>query len=142
MNLENEGKISLLVTFIQRFVTQSKLSLMFTKTLLFTHKTTYFFNNSHDPYKNEDGNSKFYITKLNSWKWTFLKQAVIAEDKIKVILANEYMVKTKNFIIPIFFYEDYFPVKPSISFFILAFFFFKDKGSNEQTTINEINLIY
>ena len=31
----------------------------------FPHKTTYFLNNSHDVYKNADGNSKFYITKLN-----------------------------------------------------------------------------
>ena len=48
MNLETEGKISLLVTFIQRFVTQCKLSLISTKTLLFPHKTAYFLNNSHD----------------------------------------------------------------------------------------------
>ena len=48
LNLETEGKITLLVTFIQRFVTQSKLSLIFTKTLLFPHKTAYFSNNSHD----------------------------------------------------------------------------------------------
>ena len=66
MNLEIEGKISLLVTFIQRFVTQSKLSLIFTKTLLFPNKTAYFLNNSHNAYKNADGNSKFNVTKLNS----------------------------------------------------------------------------
>ena len=42
MNLESEDKMSLLVTFIQRFVTQSKLSQIFTKTLLFPHTTTYF----------------------------------------------------------------------------------------------------
>ena len=40
-NLETVGKICLLVTFIQRFVTQSKLSLIFSKTLLFPHKTTF-----------------------------------------------------------------------------------------------------
>ena len=86
MNLEIEGKISLLVTFIQWFVTQSKLSLIFTKTLLFPHKTAYFSNNSHNAYKNADG-----------------KQPVIAKDEIKVsvILANKYEVKAKNFIIPI-----------------------------------------
>ena len=65
MNLEIEGKISLLVTFIQRFVTQSKLSLIFTKTLLFPHTTAYFSNNSHNVYKNADDNTKFNITKLN-----------------------------------------------------------------------------
>ena len=52
LNLETEGKISLLVTFIQRFVKQSKLSIVFIKTLLFPHKTAYFSNNSHDAYKN------------------------------------------------------------------------------------------
>ena len=89
MNLEIEGKISLLVTFIQWFVTQSKLSLIFTKTLLFPHKTAYFSNNSHNAYKNADG-----------------KQPVIAKDEIKVsvILANKYEVKAKNFIILISFY--------------------------------------
>ena len=65
MNLEIEGKISLLVTFIQRFVTQNKLSLIFTKALLFPHKTAYFSHNSHNAYKNADGNSKFNTTKLN-----------------------------------------------------------------------------
>ena len=65
MNREIEVKISLLVSFIQWFVTPSKLSLIFTKTLLFTHKTTHFSNNSHNAYKNVDGNSKFNITKLN-----------------------------------------------------------------------------
>ena len=56
LNLEIESKISFLVTFIQRFVTQSKLSVVFTKALLFSHKTAYFLNNSHNTYKN--GNSK------------------------------------------------------------------------------------
>ena len=65
LNLETEGKIKLLVTFIQWFVTQSKLSLIFTKALLFPHKTVYFSNNSHNAYKNADGNSNFRITKLN-----------------------------------------------------------------------------
>ena len=41
--LETQGKINLLVTFIQWFVTQSKLSLVFTEMLLFPHKTAYFF---------------------------------------------------------------------------------------------------
>ena len=41
--------------------TQSNLSLIFTKTLLFSHKTTYFSNDSYDSYKNADGNSKIYI---------------------------------------------------------------------------------
>ena len=56
LNLEIESKISLLVTFIQRFVTQSKPSVVFTKAQLFSHKTAYFSNNSHNTYKN--GNSK------------------------------------------------------------------------------------
>ena len=42
LNLEIEGKVSLLVTFIQRFVTQSKLSIIFIETLLSPHKTAYF----------------------------------------------------------------------------------------------------
>ena len=101
MNLEIEGKTSLLVTFIQWFVTQSKLSLIFTKTLLFPHKTAYFSNNSHNAYKNADGNSK-----LNPSKSTFSKQPIIVKDEIKVsvILANKCEVKAKNFIIPISFY--------------------------------------
>ena len=65
MNLETEGKISLLVTYIQRFVTQCKLSLIFTKRLLLPRKTAYFSNNSHNANKNADGNSKFNINKLN-----------------------------------------------------------------------------
>ena len=64
MNLETEGKISLLVAFIQRFVTQSKLCYS-KQTLLFPHKTAYFLNNSHKAYKNAHGNSKLNITKLN-----------------------------------------------------------------------------
>ena len=106
MNLETEDKISLLLTFIQRFATQSKLSLIFTKTLLFSHKTAYFSNNSHNAYENADGDSKFNITKLNTSKSTFSKQPVIAKDEIKVsvILANKCEVKAKNFIIPISFY--------------------------------------
>ena len=89
-----------------RFVKESKLSLIFSKTLLFPHKTAYFSNNSHDAYKNAHDSSKFNITKLNPWKLTFWKQTVIAEDEIKVsvILANKYKVKAKNFIIRISFY--------------------------------------
>ena len=48
LTLETEGKIYLAVTFTQRFVTQIKLSITFTQTLLFPHKTTYFFNDRHD----------------------------------------------------------------------------------------------
>ena len=66
MNLETEVKISWLLTLIQRFVTQSKLSIIFTKTLLFPHKTAYFLSDSHNAYKNADGNTKFNITKLNA----------------------------------------------------------------------------
>ena len=64
LTLETEDKIYLLVTFIQRFVTRSKLSLIFTETLLFPHKTGYYLNDQHDSYKNADGNSKSYTTKL------------------------------------------------------------------------------
>ena len=97
MNPETEGKISLLVTFIQRFFTESKLSLIFTKTPYFQHKTTCFSNNSHNAYKNADDNSKFNITEINPWKLTFWKQPVIAKDEIKVsvILANKSEVKAR-----------------------------------------------
>ena len=64
MNSETEDKDSLLVT-LQRFVTRNKLSLIFTKTILFPHNTAYFMNNSHNTYKNVDGNSKFNITVNN-----------------------------------------------------------------------------
>ena len=37
--LETEDKIYLELTFIQWFVTQSKLSLIFNETILFPHKT-------------------------------------------------------------------------------------------------------
>ena len=81
MNLEIDGKVSLLVTFIQGFVTQSKLSLIFTKTLLLTHKKAYFSNNLHNAHKNADGNSKLNLLKLLFWK-----QSVIAKDEIKSML--------------------------------------------------------
>ena len=104
----------MLVTFIQRFFTKSKLSKIFTKTLLFSPKTAYFSNNSHDALKNSD-DSKFHITKLNPSKLTFQKQPIIAVDEIKdnVIPANKYEVKAKNFIIPIFpfFYSHFFPLR-------------------------------
>ena len=65
----NLGKINLLVTFIQWLFTRGKLSLIFTKTLSFPHKTAYFLNDSHDSYKNADGNSMFYITiVIRNWK--------------------------------------------------------------------------
>ena len=51
LNLETESKINLLVFFKQRFVTESKLSLIFTKTLLFSHKAGDFLNDSHDSTK-------------------------------------------------------------------------------------------
>ena len=57
--LETEGKINLLVTLIQWFLTQSKQSLILTKTLFFPQKTAYFLNDWHDSYKNAGGNSKF-----------------------------------------------------------------------------------
>ena len=83
-----------------------KLSVIFIKTLLYPYKTAHFSNNSHNTYKNADGNSKFNISTLNAWKLTFWKQLIIAKDDIKVsvILTNKYEVKAKNFIIPISFY--------------------------------------
>ena len=51
LTLETECKAYLLVFFIQRFVTKSKLSLIFTETLLFPHKAAYFFNDRHDSTK-------------------------------------------------------------------------------------------
>ena len=65
-----------------------------------------FSNNSHNAYKNGNGNSEFKITKLNAQKLNFWKQLVIAKDNIKisVIPANKYEVKAKSFIISISFY--------------------------------------
>ena len=74
--LKIEGKNYLLITFMQRLVTQSKLSLIFTKTLLFPHKIAYFLNDRHElyKYKNADGNSKSSISKLIQFsKLTFWK---------------------------------------------------------------------
>ena len=106
LDLETKGKISLVVIFMQLFVTKRKLSLSFTETLLFPDKTTSFLNNSHNAYQNADGNWKFNITELNLWKSTFWKQSVISKDEIKVsvILANKSEVQAKNFIILISFY--------------------------------------
>ena len=71
---------------MQRFVKQSKLSLIFTETLLFPDERAYFLNDRHDPYKNADGNLNSYITKLIPYtKLIFWKQPIIAEDEIKVI---------------------------------------------------------
>ena len=91
---------------MQRFVTQSNLFLIFSKTLLFLQKTAHFLNNSHNTYKNADGKSKLNMTKLNPWKFAFWKQPVKAKDEIKVnvILSNKYKVKSKNFSILISFY--------------------------------------
>ena len=95
MNLETESKISLLVNFIQRFVAQSKLSLIFTKTLLFPNKTAYFSNNSHNAYKNADVNSKFNISKLNSSKIDFLETTGNSKDEIKVSVILAYKPRSK-----------------------------------------------
>ena len=75
----------------------------------YSHIKQLFPSNSPDVYKNVNGNSKFYITKLNPWKLTFWKQLVIAEDetKVSVILTNKYKVKAKNFVILISFYGNY-----------------------------------
>ena len=104
----NYSQISLLVTFIKRFVRQSQQSLFFTKTFLFPHKTAYFLNNSQNAHKNTDDNSKFYTINLNPWKSTFSKQLGIAKDEIKVnvILVNKSMMKAKDFIMPVLFYRN------------------------------------
>ena len=80
---------------------QSKLSLIFTITLYFLHKTAYFLNKSNDAHKNANGNTKFHITKLNLEKFSFWKQPIIAEDesKVSIILANKYKVKAENVLI-------------------------------------------
>ena len=67
LTLKTEGKNYLLITFMQRLVTQSKLSLIFTEMLLFPHKIAYFLNDRHElyKYKNADGNSKSSISKFN-----------------------------------------------------------------------------
>ena len=77
--------------------------LNFLKHYYFYIKQPIIIYNSHNAYKNADGNSKF---KIMAWKLTFWKQLVIAKDNIKVsvILANKYEVKAINFIIPISFY--------------------------------------
>ena len=106
INLETEGKINLLVTFIQLFVTQSKLSLIFIKILIFPYKTAYFLNNSHDSYKNAGGNSKIPLLKIDFLKKQSIKAK--AEVKASVNLANKYKVKAKNFIIPIFYFSVFF----------------------------------
>ena len=135
LTLETECKAYLLVTFIQRFVTKSKLSLVFTETLLFPHKTTYFLNDRHGSYKNADGNSKSYRTKLIPFsQFTFWKQPLIAENEVKVIviLINKHKVKAKNFIIPIFSFAVLFVRLPAcyntstFSFFNFVSFFFED----------------
>ena len=69
------------LTFIQRFVTQSQQSLIFTETVLLPHKTAYFLNDRHDSYKNANDNSNSYITKSISFsKFIFSKQPITAED--------------------------------------------------------------
>ena len=105
----------MLLSFIQRFVTQSKSSLIFTKILSFLHKT-YFSNNLHHTYKNADGNSKFNTTKLNPWKLTFWKHPVIAKNEIKVsvLRTTKSDFKAKNFIILISFYGNYLVVTPRL----------------------------
>ena len=116
-----QRKIYLPVTFIQRFDTQSKMSLIFTETLLFPHKTAYFLNDRYDSYKN----------------------AVSVKVKVSVNLANKYNVKAKNFVIPIFYFPAVFVWlvaccnTSTIFFSIPVSFFFEDffKESKEQITI-------
>ena len=141
MNLETEGRINFLVNFIERLVTQSKLSLIFTKTPNVhikqpISKITYI-----EACKNADGNPRFYTTKVNSWKLNFWKQPIVVEDEIKVsiVLTKTYPVKAKKFIIAIF----CFPVLLKrylhyckiliIFFFILIYIFFEGFQSMYKT---------
>ena len=64
LTLETDGKAYLLVTFIQQYITKSKISLILTEMLLFPHEAAYFLNDLHVSYKNADGNSKSHKTKL------------------------------------------------------------------------------
>ena len=57
LNLETEGKINFLLTSIQWFFTQKKVSLILTKTLSFPQKNSLFFD-SRKSHKNANGNSK------------------------------------------------------------------------------------
>ena len=41
LTLKTEGRTYLLVTFLERFATQSKMSLIFTETLLFPRKIAF-----------------------------------------------------------------------------------------------------
>ena len=92
-----------------------KLSVIFIKTLLYPYKTAHFSNNSHNTYKNADGNSKFNITKLNLRKLTFWKQpAGTGKRWVSVILANKSEVKAKNFIISILYYGNQLVVTPRL----------------------------
>ena len=82
-----------------------------TEAPLFPHKTAYFLNDWHDSYKNADGNSKYHITKLfPSEKLTLEKQSIKSkvEVKVSVNLANKYKVKSKNFIISVFYFSIFF----------------------------------
>ena len=103
----NYSQISLLVTFIKRFVIQSKQSLFFTKTFLSPHKTAYFWI-IHITHTRIQMATQSLIINLNPWKFTFWKQLGIAKDEIKVnvILVNKSMVKAKDFIMPISFYDN------------------------------------
>ena len=83
---------------------QCKLSLISTKTPHLLYKTDYFWDNSLTHTRTHMATKIFIeLAKLNSLKINFWKQPVIEEDenKVSVILANKYKVKTKNFIIPI-----------------------------------------
>ena len=69
MNLETEDKITLLATFIQRFVTQSKLSIIFSKRYYF-HIKQPIFRITHMTHTRMQ-NLKFNILNLNPLKMTF-----------------------------------------------------------------------
>ena len=98
-------------------------------------------NNSNRAYNNADGNSKFHIAKLNPLKLAFLKQPIIVEDEIKVrvVTANKQKVKSRNFIIPIFYFLVLFLRFGFYNTSTVSFFFEELlKVSEEETTINDI----
>ena len=98
----------------------------FLKHFYFHIKQPIIIYNSHNAYKNADGNSKFKIT---AWKLTFWKQLVIAKDDIKVsvILANKYEVRAIKFIIPISFYGNWLLVTPRL---LPSLFLFPSSSKN------------
>ena len=87
-----------------------------------------------------DSDSKSHITKIIPfWKLAFWQPIVAkAEVKVSVNLAIKYNVKAENFIIPIFYFVDFFVRSldccniSTIYFFILVSFFFEDSFKSSK----------